>query len=295
MRLLVTGADGQVGRALAALAVARGHEVIALPRAALDVTAPRAVDGVLSDLARPGLAVVNAAAYTAVDRAEAEPRRAFAVNRDGAGLLARGCARHGVPLVHLSTDYVFDGARATAYTENAPVRPLGVYGESKAAGEAAVRDALERHAIVRTAWVFSAHGANFVRTVWRLAHERDALRVVADQWGHPTSAREVARGALAAASRLVDGGERVGTVHWGGAPLATWHALAEAVVEEAQRHGAAAGVRVEPIATAAYPTEARRPARVELDMGRAARVLGLAPAPWRPEVARVCAELHGAA
>ena len=203
MRLLVTGSNGQVGHAIAALARQRQMDVRAFDRSGLDITDAKAVEAAVADAsgAEP-LVVLNAAAYTAVDRAESEPEAAFAVNRDGPRYLAEACERHGAVLVHFSTDYVFDGMKGAPYLEGDAPNPLNVYGESKWAGEEAVRQRLERHAVIRTAWVFSARGSNFVRTMWRLAHEREVLRVVADQTGHPTWAGHLAEAALVIAGSL---------------------------------------------------------------------------------------------
>ena len=273
MRLLVTGAAGQVGREVLRLAPSLGVEAVGLDRAALDVTDAEAVRQAVASSGTD--AVVNAAAYTAVDRAESEPHLAFAVNRDGAGHLARACHQSGVPLVHVSTDYVFDGTKGAPYHPGDPVAPANVYGASKAAGEGAVREALDRHVIVRTAWVFSRYDGNFVSTIWRLAGERDRLAVVADQWGHPTAAADVARAAVAAARQSLGG--VTGTVHVAGSELATWRDLAAAAVAV----GGAPAVPVDPITTADYPTAAARPRRVELAMGESLNLLGLAPLDWR--------------
>jgi len=286
-RLLVTGASGQLGRAL--VEAAEGVALVALDRAALDVTdagaVRRAVEAHAPDV------VVNAAAYTAVDRAEAEPERAFAVNRDGAANLASACAAAGVPLLHVSTDYVFDGAKGTPYVEDDAPNPLGVYGRSKWEGEEAVRARLERHVIVRTAWVFGAHGHNFVRTILRLAAERETLRVVADQRGCPTAADDLARALLGVARAVIEVPGRWGTYHYAGQPPTSWYGFAEAVVEEARMWRSLAVRDVVPIRTDEYPTAARRPAEVALDCARIEAAFGIAAAPWRPALARVVARL----
>jgi len=289
--LLVTGANGQVGHALAAMASA-DLEIVALGRARLDVTDADAVRRLVE--AHAPDAVVNAAAYTAVDRAEGEPDLAFAVNRDGPAHLAGACAEAGIPLLHVSTDYVFDGAKEGPYTEDDPVAPLGVYGRSKWEGEEAVRERLDRHVILRTAWVFSDHGHNFVKTMLRLAREREVLRVVADQHGGPTAASDIADALVAVARQVVAAPGRWGTYHVAGRPATTWHGFAEAIVEEARRHGPVAVRAVEPIPTAAYPTPARRPAHSVLDTAKITAAFGVEAPDWRPALARVVARLAGA-
>jgi dTDP-4-dehydrorhamnose reductase len=287
MKLLVTGAAGQLGRALAGAAGDVG--LAALDQAALDVTDVAAVRRAVEHHAPD--AVVNAAAYTAVDRAEAEPDRAFAVNRDGAANLAAACAEAGLPLLHVSTDYVFDGAKGAPYTEEDAPHPLGVYGQSKWEGEEAIRAALPEHVIVRTAWVFGAHGHNFVRTILRLAGEQETLRVVADQQGSPTAAADLARALLGIAREVTAWPGRWGTYHLAGRPPTTWHGLAVAVVEEARRWRPLVVREVVPIRTDEYPTPARRPAEVVLDCGKLEAAFGIAPPPWRPALARVVAQL----
>jgi dTDP-4-dehydrorhamnose reductase len=285
MRLLVTGAGGQVGRELLAAAEARGVEAVGTDADTLDITDAAAVGRAVS-AGRPD-AVVNAAAYTAVDRAEAEPDLAAAVNRDGARNVAEACARAGVPLVHVSTDYVFDGAKGAPYTPDDPVSPLGVYGRTKAEGEGAVREALAEHVVIRTAWVFSAHGHNFVRTMLRLARERESFGVVADQWGGPTSAAAVARACLGAAERTAAGLGVWGLFHHTGAPLATWFDLATEAVGLARGLDPAYRGVVVPIPTTEYPTPAARPARVDLDTSGFERAYGLAAPDWRADLAPV--------
>jgi dTDP-4-dehydrorhamnose reductase len=243
--------------------------------------------------AHPGRAeaydlVINAAAYTAVDKAETERDRAFAINATGAGILARACAARGVPLLHVSTDYVFDGSGSRPYREDDPIAPLGVYGASKAAGEAAVHDA--GGSVVRTSWLFAARGPSFVQTMTRLATERPMLRVVADQRGCPTWAEDLADALLVLATRP----DRERLYHYCNAGETTWHEFATAIVNEARTHRALACGVIEAIATTDYPTPAKRPAYSVLDTSRI-RALGITPPHWKHGLARVIAEDLGGA
>jgi dTDP-4-dehydrorhamnose reductase len=276
--LLVLGAGGQLGQEMLELAKERGVEVLGLDRAALDITDAGAVAQALED-ARPGL-ILNAAAYTAVDRAERAPEAAWAVNAHGAEAVARGAASVGAPLVHISTDYVFDGSKHGPYVENDPIAPLGVYGASKAEGEKRVRALAASHVILRTAWVFGRYGANFLKTIMRLARERDRLRVVADQRGTPTSTRDIAEAVLAIRAAIGEGNESWGTYHFAGAGATTWHDFAEAIVAE-QAKATRRAPPVEAIATKDYPTAARRPANSELDSSLFQANFGYRAQPWR--------------
>lgn len=290
VRILVVGSQGQVARELARAALPAGWSVETVGRPALDVADRAAVlDRVLASGAS---VVVNAAAYTAVDRAESEPELAHAVNADGAGFVAEAADRLGVPVVHISTDYVFDGTKAGAYVEDDPVRPLGAYGRSKEAGERAVRALAPRHVILRTAWVYSPFGHNFVKTMLRLARERDELRVVADQRGCPTAAGEIARAIVAIAGQIVDERDEApwGTYHLAGAGETTWHGLAQAAIDRAApaigRHPP-----VRAITTEEFPTPTRRPANSVLDCTAVERAFGVRLRPWPEALAAVVAEL----
>ncbi|MGB3543391.1 dTDP-4-dehydrorhamnose reductase [Rubrivirga sp.] len=274
MRVLVTGAGGQVGRELVRLGSESALEVVGLLQADLDITDLDAVRRALEDEHLD--AVVNAAAYTAVDRAESDLEAATAVNVEGARNVARASADCDVPLVHISTDYVFDGTQSP-YAPSDPVAPLGVYGATKAQGEAAVLEVASRSVVLRTAWVFSPYDGNFVTTMLRLAGERDRLRVVADQWGHPTSAADVARAALEAATRS----DLPPVLHVAGSPLATWRDLATETVRLGAEAGIVPLVPVDPIATSEYPTPASRPVRVELETEESLRALGIEAIDWR--------------
>ena len=290
LRVLVTGANGQLGQELLARGAGVDTTVVGLGRAELDIADPAAVDRALSE-AVPDL-VVNAAAYTAVDQAESEPDRAFAINADGPRHLARACAAAGLPMIHVSTDYVFDGAKAAGYVEDDPVGPLQVYGASKEAGERAIREELPEHVILRTAWVYSSHHRNFVLTMRQFAAERDTLRVVGDQHGSPTWAGELADAILAIGRRL-DRPGRFGTYHFAGAGSTSWAGFAEAVMALCLPEGRAAPA-IQPIPTAEFPRPARRPTNSVLRCDKLERVFGITPRPWRDALAEVGRELRAA-
>jgi dTDP-4-dehydrorhamnose reductase len=280
MTLAVFGAGGQVGRELAEAARSQGLAVRAFARAEVDITDAAAV----AEAVRGADFVANCAAYTAVDKAEAERDQAFAVNATAPGIIARACAEAGAALLHISTDYVFRGDGDRPWREDDPIAPLSVYGESKAAGEAAVRAALPRHVILRTAWVFAAHGHNFVRTMLRLGAERPELRIVADQRGGPTPAAAIASAILAIrAQALAPGFDSWGTFHFAGAPATTWHDFAAAIFATTGRPGPV----LHAIATADYPTPARRPSNSVLDCGKIGRVFGLGQPDWRQALSAI--------
>jgi dTDP-4-dehydrorhamnose reductase len=289
MRIAVTGSKGQVATALLERA-GRKAEIVALGRPAFDLTDRAAVIAGL-EAARPDV-IVNAAAYTAVDKAEAEEAVATHVNGDGAGRVAEAAARLRVPLLHLSTDYVFDGKLERPYREDDPTAPAGAYGRSKLAGENAVAERCEDRVILRTAWVYSPFGANFVRTMLRLNETRDEVGVVADQRGNPTSALDIADALIAIAARVKDDPSPAlrGVFHMTGSGEATWADFAEAVFHEAATRGRRL-TRVKRIATADYPTPARRPANSRLDNEKLARVYGFRLPEWRQSAAACCDRL----
>jgi dTDP-4-dehydrorhamnose reductase len=277
-RVLVTGAGGQVGCDLITLGGA-GLELLGFDRAALDITRPDAVDAAL-DRVRPRL-VVNLAAYTAVDKAEDEPDAAFAVNRDGAANMARACRRVGIPMIQVSTDYVFDGTKEGAWREDDPVAPLSVYGKSKAAGEAAVRAALADHAILRASWVFGAHRRNFVRTMLGRIGKSEELRVVDDQRGCPTAAADLACALVAIAHRMLAGpGRHAGTYHYCNDGETTWFGFAQAIFARAKERGLEPP-RLVPIKAADYAAKARRPGNSVLDCTKTVARFGIVRPPWR--------------
>jgi dTDP-4-dehydrorhamnose reductase len=294
MRVLVVGRIGQIATELCARLPAAGHEVLALEPPELDLTKPESIAAAIDGF-RPE-AVVNAAAYTAVDKAEDDRALAFAVNGTGPGLLGEATAGAGIPVVHYSTDYVFDGTKPTPYTEADDPAPVGVYGASKLEGERRLHAANPRSVTLRTAWVCSPHGGNFVKTMLRLGAERPELRVVADQHGAPTFADDLADAAVSLLPRLVaaPAGDPVfGVFHLTGAPYTTWHGFAEAIFAGAAARGRGPAPRVVPITTAEYPTRATRPANSRLDCGRAEAVLGVRAADWRAGLGRCLDALIG--
>jgi dTDP-4-dehydrorhamnose reductase len=286
-RLLVLGANGQIGRAILARTALGRIPAFGLARRELDILDRRAVGEMLAQIDAP--VVVNAAAYTDVDRAEKEAATAFRVNRDGAGWIADACAQQNRTLIHLSSDYVFDGAKGTPYGVNDPIAPLNTYGASKAAGEILVRAAGERHIVLRTAWVHAPWGRNFVRSVIGRVRAGQKLRVVCDQRGSPTAADEVARAVLALAGRLPDPALG-GIYHWAGGGVATWFDVASVVIETLRAAGGPAS-SIERIGTTESATAARRPPYSVLDCGRLAALLDTVPAEWRTGVAD---SVHGA-
>ena len=291
--VLVIGCHGQIGREVMAARPPAGVSPMGLGHGDTDITDRDAVRRVV-DRDRPTL-IVNAAAYTAVDRAESEPDAAFAVNTEAPAHLAEAAAAAGIALVHLSTDYVFDGAKTGAYTEDDPLRPLGVYGASKAAGERAIRERLDRHVILRTSWVFGTHGTNFVKTMLRLGRERDQVRVVADQWGCPTGAADIAEAILGIAHQLLieRRDDAWGTYHFAGRGATNWREFAEAIFERAEPFWGRRP-KVVPITTADYPTPARRPAASVLDCTRFDRTFALPRQPWTERLDVVVRQLLAA-
>jgi dTDP-4-dehydrorhamnose reductase len=288
MKILVFGAAGQIGREVCRGGWPSRYAVLPLDRKVIDITKSAAVDAILAREA-PNLAI-NLAAYTAVDRAESEADAAWAVNCAGAAHIAAACAESKTSLIHLSTDYVFDGRKPVPYQEGDAVNPLGVYGSSKEAGERAVRAALTQHVILRTAWVFGAYGTNFVKTMLRLAAERPLLRVVADQRGCPTAAADIAAALMVIAERIERGEATWGTYHFAGADAVSWHGFAEAIVDLAAPQ-LATRPQVEPIITDQYPTPARRPMNSVLDCRKIDEAFGILAPPWRVGLAGVIREI----
>ena len=294
MKLLLLGGNGQVGRELRRSLPALGEMVVATrdggdADAVADFDAPGSlaelVEGIAPDV------VVNAAAYTAVDKAEADAESAFRTNAEAPGAIAKACAASGALLVHYSTDYVFDGNATTPYREDDATAPVGAYGASKLAGERAIRASGARHAILRTAWVYAAHSRNFLLTMLRLANEREELRVVADQFGAPTPAPWIAD---ATAAVLRHGVAESGTWHLTAGGETSWHGFAEAIVDEAHALGLLVRrPRVTAIPTSDYPTPAKRPAYSVLDTAKLRRDFGIVPPEWRDGLRATLRELAG--
>ena len=289
MRLAVTGKNGQVVSALLALASAE-LEIVALGRPELDLAQPETVLKALREV-KPD-AVVSAAAYTAVDKAESEPDIAFAVNRDGAMAVAQAARDLGIPLIHLSTDYVFDGAKDTAYVESDPTGPTSVYGRSKLEGERAVSEATDNYVVLRTAWVYSEYGNNFVKTMLRLSENRDEINVVADQFGCPTSANDIAAAVVTIARKLVEDSSAPlrGVFHLSGSGETNWASFAKQIFAFAKEHGGKSIV-VNDITTAQYPTPARRPANSRLDCSKLEEVYGIKLPSWQTSTRAVVTAL----
>lgn len=291
MRLLVTGTQGQLARSLVERAASHPQfELVAAGRPELDLEIPGSAAAAVRSIA-PDV-VINAAAYTAVDQAEDEPDRAMRINGEAAGELAAAARAIGAPIIQISTDYVFDGRSAAPYAEDAPTNPIGAYGRSKLAGEERVRQANPDHLILRTAWVYSPFGHNFVKTMMRLAQTRDGLTVVADQIGNPSSALDLADGILAMLEGWRDG-ERIGlggTYHLAGTGSASWFDFARAIFDECRARGLPAA-EVEPIRTADWPTKAARPANSQLDSSKFSQDFDWQMPDWRQSMANAVSRL----
>jgi dTDP-4-dehydrorhamnose reductase len=279
--ILIFGAEGQLGREVMALAKARGIGVCGWSHWQADITDFPAVEAAISS-AKPRL-VLNAAAYTAVDRAEAEPEAAYAANVVGAEVVAYATAAHDLPVIHISTDYVFDGTKAGAYVETDPIAPLGVYGTTKVEGEVRVREKNPHHFILRTAWVYGRFGSNFLKTILRLSREREELRIVADQYGCPTSTHDLAEAVFAVDRVWARGIEVAGTYHFAGTDVTSWHGFANLIIE-AQAQAGGPRPNVTATSTADYPTPARRPANSALNSDLFATIFGYRARAWQARV-----------
>jgi dTDP-4-dehydrorhamnose reductase len=281
MRIIVVGKEGQVARALAERARAHGAQAVLVGRPKLDLADPSGIEDALIETG--GDVIVNAAAYTAVDQAESDRELAEAINGIGAGVVAGAATAMNVPIIHLSTDYVFDGTADRPYREDDPVSPLGAYGASKLLGEEAVAAEAENHVILRTAWVYSPFGKNFVKTMLRLAGDRDELGVVGDQFGAPTSALDIADGIFGVSRNLLERPEDRslrGLFHMTGTGFASWAEFATEIFALSAKFGGPSA-KVRPLAAADYPTPAKRPANSRLDCGKLKDIHGVELPPWR--------------
>ena len=289
--ILVTGAGGQLGTELQRCAWPEGWVVTAIDQTDLDLADTAAIAAKVAE--RPWAAIINGAAYTAVDKAEGDVVTAWAVNAMAPAAFAAACAKADIPLVQVSTDYVFAGDKQGAWYVTDPVSPLSVYGASKLGGELAVRTAGGRHAIVRTAWVVSAHGGNFVKTMLRVGAERDSLRVVDDQRGSPTSAADLAQALMTIAVRLAeDAGAPTGVFHFSNAGDVSWAGFASEIFRQSAARGGPSA-EVAPITTADYPTPAKRPANSLLSHDAIRAAYGIDPRPWQAALSEILDELIG--
>ena len=279
MKILIYGAGGQLGYELMRQGRTLSPDIRGVDYPQTDIADPAKV---LNDFSNyHPMLVINAAAYTNVDAAESEPELTMAINKDGPANLARLCNANKIPLIHVSTDYVFDGTKGSLYRETDPISPIGVYGRSKAEGETAVRTILAEHIILRTAWLYGSQGQNFVKTMLKLARERDEIRVVSDQYGCPTCAADLAEAILTISGKLLHRPVvQWGTYHYCGKGTISWHEFAQTIVDMSRRYGKVKTTRVEPIKTTDYPTQAKRPAYSALDCGLIAKNFGISPKPW---------------
>ena len=286
--MLVLGSRGQLGTELMHRARSAKVTIAGLSHQSVDIADRAAVETAIRE--HGASLVVNAAAYNAVDKAEREPEAAMRCNAEGPAVLAKACREAGIPLIHISTDFVFDGSSPLPYREDDPVGPLNAYGRSKAIGEDAVRLACPHHLILRTAWLFGIYGSNFLKKILDLASDRDEIRVVADQFGSPTCTADLARAILVVAASLSRGDDRYGTYHVAGSGRASRYDFAQAIVA-AQRSFTGRDPRLVAITSADYPTPARRPADVALDSAKFWSTFGFRPAHWRLAVSRTVQEL----
>jgi dTDP-4-dehydrorhamnose reductase len=283
-KILITGAGGQVGEELANADTT--CEIIALTRSELDITHKNSVSEAVH-AHQPDI-IINAAAYTAVDKAEDEAKRAYAINRDGVRYLAQACAENSIPLLHISTDFVFDGEKETAYTEDDSIAPLGVYSQSKAEGEIILRELLPEHINLRTSWVFSSTGNNFVKTMLRLGKERDQLNIVSDQQGCPTSASSISETLILIAHQYLEGKLIPwGTYHYSNQPVTTWYEFAQSIFAQASSIDNRPTPKLNPIPTSEYPTPARRPLNSELNCQKIEKAFGITRPDWHDELMKV--------
>jgi dTDP-4-dehydrorhamnose reductase len=290
MKILITGADGQLGRELIKQGQLKGFSVQAPSEDDMDITDLEKIDHCMA-FHQPEV-IINAAAYTQVDKAESEAALAFAVNTTGSANLARMCAKNKIPLVHISTDYVFDGQKGRSYLETDAISPVGIYGRSKAEGEIEIRSHLKEHIILRTSWLYGIHGHNFAKTMLKLATTKPKIRVVADQYGSPTNAADLAQTILIISDRMQFNNDvDWGTYHYCGQGVISWYNFAEKIVGLARLYADVKTTRIEPITTADYPTRALRPIYSALDCSRIQKHFGINPKPWQKSLEITIKEL----
>jgi len=290
MKILVTGSNGQLGDELLIQGNNFGYEILPADLPDLDITDKTQVKHRLEKY-RPSF-VVNAAAYTNVDKAETERNLAFAVNRDGPANLAEICAEFEIPLIHISTDFIFDGKKGSPYIESDIVSPLSIYGKSKQEGENEVRSRLEKHIILRTAWLYGVHGQNFVKTMLKLGRKKEVISVVADQFGSPTSAADLTEAILDIIATVKHSSDITwGTYHYCGEGITTWHRFTEEILGMARQYISIKTITVKPVSTAEYPTKATRPCFSALDCGLIKKNFGISSKSWQNSLAIVIRQL----
>lgn len=293
MNLLITGAKGQLGTELMHQCPESGFGVCPVDLPEVDITSPdqirEAIHSVNADI------VINCAAYTQVDKAESQDLLAYKINSLGPAILAHVCSDAKIPLIHISTDFVFDGCKQSPYLETDPIGPISVYGKSKAVGEAVVERILSRHIILRTSWLYALQGRNFVRTILRLGAEKDTVRVVSDQLGSPTCAADLAEAVLTLAEAIRTQGEIAwGTYHYCGKGVISWHDFAQAILDIAEPVIPLKTSRVDPITTDQYPTPAKRPAYSALNCDKIRNAFGITPKPWRESLEKTICRMLAA-
>ena len=280
MKLLIIGSKGQLGSELVRECKRNDFSFLALDLPEFNITDPSQVKKTLADF-KPSI-VINASAYTNVDMAETEPEIAYTVNSDGPANLAVSCDKNRIPIIHISTDYVFDGSKGQPYAESDPVSPLGIYGKSKEKGESKLRSILKQHIILRTSWLYSAYGNNFVKTMLKLGKEKEIIKVVSDQYGCPTCAADLAEAVVDISKQITQNFKIAwGTYHYCGLGITTWHEFAKAIFEIASQYQNYKVSSVEAITTAQYPTKTKRPAFSALDCGLFKKHFGINIKPWQ--------------
>lgn len=285
MKLLIIGSKGQLGSELVRKCKRNDFSFLGLDLPEFNITDPPQVKKIFADF-KPSI-VINASAYTNVDKAETEPEIAFAVNSDGPANLAASCDKSRIPIIHISTDYVFDGSKSQPYAESDPVSPLGVYGKSKEEGESRLRSILKQHIILRTSWLYGAYGNNFVKTMLRLGNEKETIKVVSDQYGCPTCASDLAEAIMNISKQITQNLEiACGTYHYCGSGITTWHKFAKAIFEIASQYQNYKVSSVEAITTAQYPTRAKRPPFSALDCSLIKKHFGINTKPWQESLGK---------